>query len=1312
MRFACMLLGSLVLVSSHATVPTAARLTPPFIANQGQLDARVAFYAPSPAGATFVTTSGELVHMISSGARDPRPGVKRDGWALVERFVAGRARPRGSERSPVSVGSFTGNDARRWHSELATFHAVNLGEVWPGIEVRLVSSGDSVEKFIHIAPGADRQRLRISLSGAETLAVESSGALVVKTGLGLVRFSAPVAYQEIAGSRKPVRVAYVVSGDSYGFALGAHDASAAVVIDPFLQTSFLGGGGNEVDPVIELNPATGEIIVTGETTSLNFPGTVGGATFAGDQDVFIARLNRRLTAIRRLVYVGGSSFEGAPVVRIDASTGDILVAGETASSDFPRPLPSSQASLNGGLDGFVIRLDRTLRQILASTYLGGSRDEVINSIDFGPAGRVYVAGDTDSPDFPATTAATAPTGIDGVYPTYRGGGSDAFVALFDGMAFGPGDLRQATYLGGSGDEGAGAKVDAQGVVVAAGTTNSTNFPGTAFGAEPFLTGGFDAFIAKLPALLRGPAGQATYLGGSADEDHVDFVIGQGGAGGSDFFVVGDTLSTNFTNGTTGALQLANGGGWDLFISRLDPSLDANSIVQNTFFGGTGDDRRASLALNPFNNGLVVVGETASPNLAATAGSPQPAKSSGLDDFVALMFTNLQALTRVSYIGGSGFEEEPDLVVNTDNGEVFMSGYTESGDLPGRLAGTSAQQQDGAQSVFGGGSVDGFVARFPASLADSAPIPRYADGLRLMPDIPAVGGCYPFGFGALAPAATAWTPFAGFIYEEMAPFNLAVGDTLAFDLGAMNDVNIGLEIALGRTQQNGGNAAQGAFTTVVSNTQTPASPRGDNVIGNFELRFTAEAPFNFPGGGLIVRFSNPSAGYQADTTCTNVLVHGDARDSSEHFVMHFARDADGQSPWDTEFPDTIGALLITTGAVPPPTTNGPNLAITKTASPSLVRPGVPGQDTTTFTITLRNIGDENAQSVVTDVLPAGVDDIAGMPPSASAGTVAIDQVTNTVTWNVLLGAGQAEILSFPVIASASAGCFANTATAALAPGAPRPDTNLGNNTSTVQVGVPGCAADLEVVSVTQDNLVVMGTFVTDFTTTIRNNGPNPADAIRLEFEMGNSASNPQIQPGGIIANLLSCTDHFDTPVPSRHTFRCAVPAGNLFGSGASAVVVVRVTRFAGNTSPPTVTIASDAPDPFLINNRWAPFHPGGTVSIACREGLNISCRGFCFIATASFGSYLAPEVEALRRFRDRHLLTHASGRAFVAWYYRVSPPIAAYIAEREWARVLTRGLLTPVVYTIKYPEPAGLLWFMLIVVPAWRRVRMGRGGSHA
>jgi hypothetical protein len=105
-----------------------------------------------------------------------------------------------------------------------------------------------------------------------------------------------------------------------------------------------------------------------------------------------------------------------------------------------------------------------------------------------------------------------------------------------------------------------------------------------------------------------------------------------------------------------------------------------------------------------------------------------------------------------------------------------------------------------------------------------------------------------------------------------------------------------------------------------------------------------------------------------------------------------------------------------------------------------------------------------------------------------------------------------------------------------------------------------------------------------------------------------------------------------------------------------------------------------------------------------SGNNVAVK--CFIATAAYGSGLAPEVQALRKFRDRHLLTNRPGKAFVDWYYSVSPSIAAFIAEHEPIKTAVRWGLAPVVFAVKYPTMA---FVVILVIPATIVVRRWRSG---
>src|SRR3989442_1677118 len=238
-----------------------------------------------------------------------------------------------------------------------------------------------------------------------------------------------------------------------------------------------------------------------------------------------------------------------------------------------------------------------------STYLGGSGDDIGNSIAVDDAGNAYVTGVADPTDFPTTL---------GAFQTASGGGGDAFVTKLNltGSA-----LVYSTYLGGSdGDVGRGIAVDATGNVYVSGFTGSTNFP-TTLGAFQTTYGGgaLDAFVAKVD-----PTGSvlvySTYLGGSDIDGSVGIAVDAAG----NAYVTGGTSSTNFPT-TPGAFQTAGGAA---FLTKGSPT--GTGLAYSTRPAGVSGGHGGQGVAGEAAGNAYVTGGTHSTDFPTAAGGFPPA----------------------------------------------------------------------------------------------------------------------------------------------------------------------------------------------------------------------------------------------------------------------------------------------------------------------------------------------------------------------------------------------------------------------------------------------------------------------------------------------------------------------------------------------------------------------------------------------------------------------------------------------------------------------------------------------------------------
>ncbi len=267
-----------------------------------------------------------------------------------------------------------------------------------------------------------------------------------------------------------------------------------------VYSTLIGGSGDDVASSIFVDNS-GNAYVGGYTLSADYPTTPGAFQhiWAGAEpqnyffhfgDAFISKLNSTGSALVFSTYIGGKGDDWVSSLSVDSS-GNVIAAGSTTSTNFPVTSGSFQNTYHGPTslppsvdmffgDAFVLKLKADGTELIFSTYFGGSGDDCAQALTTDSAGSIYLAGFTNSGDFPVTANAFQKTlAGPGFLQTTQTFG-DGFLAQFTSN----GAPTYVTYLGGTqNDAVASLAVTSSGILYLSGMTKSSDFP-TMAAAQP------------------------------------------------------------------------------------------------------------------------------------------------------------------------------------------------------------------------------------------------------------------------------------------------------------------------------------------------------------------------------------------------------------------------------------------------------------------------------------------------------------------------------------------------------------------------------------------------------------------------------------------------------------------------------------------------------------------------------------------------------------------------------------------------------------------------------------------------------------
>jgi len=523
-------------------------------------------------------------------------------------------------------------DRATWRLNVPHYGRVTYSDIYPAIDLSFYGHDRALEYDFRVKAGAESERIQIRIAGTRSAQIGKTGDLELALDHGAIEFLKPVAYQIGKDGRRaavPVDYRLAKKGSEWqlSFAVGAHDASRDLIIDPVLSygeqlpsvtsnigaiaadaagdvyiagqsqtrgfyiekfnssgvsvfSTVIGSGGPNAYPTGIAVDTNGNSYVTGYAAT-GLPATAGAyLNYTGKHNVaFVAKLASNGTTVDYLSYIGGSGYDYSSGIALDKSN-SVYITGYESSADFPTT-PGVYLGTNpnpGYYAAFIAKFNPAASGAASLVY--STIVDAVNVQSYGSSVAVDGSGDA----YIAVLANQGYPLTSGAY-NYAGLVSDAntegaFVTKVNPTASA---LLYSAYLG-PGTANAVA-VDGNGNAYVTGTVLAEDFPTSAGAYQTSYPGGF---VTELNAggsslvystFLSGPSGAFSPAGVSVTPQQI--VIPAGCASGCSTYIAGYTTAVDFP--AINAVQSAIGGNPSAFVVEL--AGNGASATYSTYFGG-------------------------------------------------------------------------------------------------------------------------------------------------------------------------------------------------------------------------------------------------------------------------------------------------------------------------------------------------------------------------------------------------------------------------------------------------------------------------------------------------------------------------------------------------------------------------------------------------------------------------------------------------------------------------------------------------------------------------------------------------------